>query len=79
MPINSFIRAQNEDIVEWLLRTDSRARLLPAVVPGAPAVDGQLAGTLRFDPVHSRTSGLFIARLTKAPDAGQGSPTRPSE
>eukprot|EP00898_Chlorokybus_atmophyticus_P003905 jgi/Chlat1/4515/Chrsp29S04444 len=62
----SLTRAQNEDIVQWLLDTRTDASL--EAVPNAahwPCRQGDIAHTLRFDPLTSRTGGLFIARVRK--------------
>lgn len=32
-----------------------------------PCKSGQVPKTLRFDPVTSQTSGLFVAKFTKSP------------
>lgn len=74
----SLTRAQNEEVVQWLLDAEPQAELapIPSLSPGSGGADGQLpweeAGlphTLRFNPLTTGTSGLFIARLTKAPPA----------
>eukprot|EP00698_Gefionella_okellyi_P009660 TRINITY_DN2475_c0_g2_i2.p1 TRINITY_DN2475_c0_g2~~TRINITY_DN2475_c0_g2_i2.p1 ORF type:complete len:232 (+),score=64.12 TRINITY_DN2475_c0_g2_i2:601-1296(+) len=62
----SFAKRQNEDVVTWLLDTEPSAKTLPITnLAEAPCVAGSLQHTIRFDPVSSRTSGLFIAKLTK--------------
>lgn len=86
----SFMRAQNEEVVEWLLAREPDASVVPtgllhptdrdavACVPDAgwlweravrspspPCREGGLPNTVRFDPITSGTSGLFIARLMK--------------
>jgi len=33
-----------------------------------PCKSGQIPKTLRFDPLTSRTSGLFVAKFTKKPE-----------
>ncbi|KAK3265763.1 hypothetical protein CYMTET_25578 [Cymbomonas tetramitiformis] len=63
----SFTRAQNEDVVCAVLQeTNGAAELVPIACgeewPGTP---GFLEHTLRFDPRHSNTSGLFVARILK--------------
>ena len=103
----SLTRAQNEDVVQWLLREEPSARVVSAEpgrpqgspVPGAapqdragappgearaveaadakrasapPAVpfgarEGRLRHTLYFSPRQSGTSGLFLAKIYKAP------------
>lgn len=77
----SFCRRQNEDIIAWLLSTVNsfsngdgpqiQAKLLPldeCMIPARiPFVNSTvLKGTLRFEPVKSKTSGLFIAKVTKS-------------
>uniref|UniRef100_A0A7S2TVE5 SAM-dependent MTase RsmB/NOP-type domain-containing protein n=2 Tax=Lotharella oceanica TaxID=641309 RepID=A0A7S2TVE5_9EUKA len=79
----SFCKAQNEEIVSQLLKDFSRARLLspPPLLHPSPSNDSQgsadhkyrpkmglIENTLRFDPITSHTSGLFIARITKDPN-----------
>jgi hypothetical protein len=52
--------------VRWLLSVAPDAQM--EAVPGAaamPARPGSLAHTLRFDPQHSHTSGLFVARVRR--------------
>ncbi|KAJ3179239.1 hypothetical protein HDU85_004928 [Gaertneriomyces sp. JEL0708] len=70
----SFARAQNEEVVAWLLRTESTAAVeeIPDVgsMPVAPTLahefeDVDLSHVVRFSPKESRTSGLFIARIRK--------------
>jgi len=75
----SFCQSQNENIVQWLLSTHS-AVLDPLVVSTShsdtieqrhrsSSVSGRsstiLPGTVYLDPIHSGTSGLFVARITK--------------
>lgn len=38
--------------------------------PSPPALPGAMPGTLRFEPLLSGCSGLFIARITKRDDSG---------
>ncbi|TPX66373.1 hypothetical protein SpCBS45565_g04535 [Spizellomyces sp. 'palustris'] len=70
----SFAKKQNEDIVAWFLERHPDAQLEP--IPGVdkfplarslvndyPEMD--LSYAIRFSPVASRTSGLFIARIRK--------------
>lgn len=69
----SFCRAQNENIVRWLLDTHPTAKLtsppkLHLEKHRFPPTKGSLEGTLRFDPITSNTSGFFLARLTKVTD-----------
>ena len=57
-----------EDVVQWLLGKHSDALVVP--VPGAdnmPCKEGMLRHTLRFYPVDTCTSGLFIAKIMKQP------------
>ena len=62
----SFARAQNEDVVGALLAEEPRARLVPVEgLLAAPCRTGELPHTLRFEPRLSRTSGLFVARISK--------------
>ncbi len=66
----SFCRAQNEDVVRWLLDAfpqDAEPQPFNATerqALGNPC-DGLLPGTLRFDPRTTHSSGLFIAKLHK--------------
>ncbi|XP_024400981.1 uncharacterized protein [Physcomitrium patens] len=62
----SFTRDQNEGVVERFLASHDDAEL-QEVEPARqwPCRPGGLPHTLRFDPVTSHTSGLFIAKLTK--------------
>ena len=65
----SFARAQNEEVVEELLRAEPSAALLPIrTLDDAPCRRGAfLPHTLRFEPRASRTSALFVARIGKRP------------
>uniref|UniRef100_A0A7S2SNQ9 SAM-dependent MTase RsmB/NOP-type domain-containing protein n=1 Tax=Mucochytrium quahogii TaxID=96639 RepID=A0A7S2SNQ9_9STRA len=68
----SFCKTQNEDVVSWLLKKygdqvqlDDLSRQTVGKTQ-APFVNStSLAGTLRFEPCASGTSGLFIAKLSK--------------
>nr|KAJ0212524.1 hypothetical protein LSAT_V11C400213260 [Lactuca sativa] len=62
----SLTHAQNEDVVERFLSLNPCAELL--VIDGSeswPCKSGRIPKTLRFDPLTSRTSGLFVAKFTK--------------
>ena len=61
----SFSLRENERTVGYLLRRETRARLLPLQASNYPnAEPGVLAGTLRIRP-DRLFDGLFLARLTK--------------
>ncbi|KAK9713230.1 hypothetical protein RND81_06G013200 [Saponaria officinalis] len=58
--------AQNEGVVERFLSENSSAELQE--VDGShswPCKSGRIPKTLRFDPVTSQTSGLFVAKFAK--------------
>lgn len=58
--------AQNEDVVEQFLSKNASAELLEIDAAKIwPCKSGRVPNTLRFDPVTSQTSGLFIAKFTK--------------
>lgn len=58
--------AQNEDVVEQFLLQNSSAELLDIeAAKDWPCKSGQIQKTLRFDPLTSQTSGLFVAKFTK--------------
>ncbi|XP_058098501.1 uncharacterized protein LOC131243283 isoform X2 [Magnolia sinica] len=58
--------AQNEDVVEQFLATNPSAELREIdVAKNWPCRSGQIPKTLRFDPLTSQTSGLFIAKFVK--------------
>lgn len=62
----SLTYAQNEDVVEKFLSLNASAELLE--MDGSkswPCKSGRIPKTLRFDPLNSRTSGLFVAKFTK--------------
>ncbi|GAB2224434.1 hypothetical protein Droror1_Dr00005193 [Drosera rotundifolia] len=60
--------AQNEDVVVKFLSGNKLAEL-QEIEAGRkwPCKRGRIAYTLRFDPVTSKTSGLFVAKFTKLP------------
>lgn len=63
----SLTDAQNEAVVEALLKSRATASIIP--IAGAaswPAVPGRLEHTLRFDPLRGDTSGLFLAKVERA-------------
>ncbi len=74
----SFCRAQNEDVVRWLLDAfpqDVESQPFDATerqALGNPP-DGLLPGTLRFDPRTTQSSGLFISKLRKQATASLSS------
>lgn len=58
--------AQNEDVVEQFLSKNASAELLEIDAAKIwPCKSGRVPNTLRFDPLTSQTSGLFIAKFTK--------------
>ncbi|XP_057796199.1 multisite-specific tRNA:(cytosine-C(5))-methyltransferase trm4b [Salvia miltiorrhiza] len=58
--------AQNEDVVERFLSEYASAKLLEIdAAKNWPCRQARVAKTLRFDPVTSSTSGLFVAKFTK--------------
>ncbi|GFY88026.1 S-adenosyl-L-methionine-dependent methyltransferases superfamily protein [Actinidia rufa] len=58
--------AQNENVVEQFLLRNASAELLEIDVAETwPCRSGRIPKTLRFDPMTSRTSGLFVAKFTK--------------
>lgn len=58
--------AQNEEVVEQFLKENASAELQEVEVSkNWPCKNGQLPNTLRFDPLTSQTSGLFVAKFTK--------------
>ncbi|KAM7520079.1 hypothetical protein LguiB_019041 [Lonicera macranthoides] len=60
--------AQNEDVVEQFLLQNSSAELVEIdVAKDWPCKSGRIPKTLRFDPLTSQTSGLFVAKFTKLP------------
>eukprot|EP00966_Prymnesium_polylepis_P248344 5741804-Prymnesium_polylepis.1 len=71
--LRSFARGQNEDVIAAFLEAEPSASLVPVEsLRHAPCREGALRHTLRFDPMTSQTSGLFVAKLTKA-EGGCGS------
>lgn len=51
------------------LASEPSATLVPiGALRDAPCRPGSLPHTLRFDPLTSQTSGLFVARVAKAAD-----------
>ena len=76
----SFSKEQNADVVEWILDQDVGVHKINLHIQKggkAPASDDSVTvdfpaepdphcrGAIRFNPVTSRTSGLFIAVLEK--------------
>lgn len=66
----SLAKRQNEDIVRWFLGREPRAQMVPTgldlAAAGATApADPLLQHALKFNPLNSGTSGLFVACLTK--------------
>lgn len=71
----SFFKSQNEDIVSWLIQFCSGQAVIepipdnetyplaPIVAPTVPCLNSDFM--IRFSPKHSKTSGLFIARIKK--------------
>ncbi|XP_057251523.1 uncharacterized protein LOC104895183 isoform X2 [Beta vulgaris subsp. vulgaris] len=58
--------AQNEEVVERFLLDNSSADLQEIDDSHTwPCKSGRIPKTLRFDPVTSQTSGLFVAKFTK--------------
>ncbi|XP_010275083.1 PREDICTED: uncharacterized protein LOC104610247 isoform X3 [Nelumbo nucifera] len=58
--------AQNEDIVEQFLSQNAHAVLQEIdAAKSWPCRSGRIPNTLRFDPLTSQTSGLFVAKFTK--------------
>ncbi|XP_031257593.1 uncharacterized protein LOC116115600 isoform X2 [Pistacia vera] len=58
--------AQNEDVVEQFLKENAFAELQEIdAAKDWPFRSGRIPKTLRFDPLTSRTSGLFVAKFTK--------------
>ncbi|KAB2618182.1 methyltransferase NSUN5 [Pyrus ussuriensis x Pyrus communis] len=58
--------AQNEDVVKQFLKGHPCAEL--QVIDAAenwPCKNGRVPNTLRFDPLTSKTSGLFVAKFSK--------------
>ncbi|PPR82187.1 hypothetical protein GOBAR_AA38527 [Gossypium barbadense] len=57
--------AQNEDIVEQFLKENASAELQEInEAEEWPRKSGRIPKTLRFDPLTSQTSGLFVAKFT---------------
>ncbi|KAI8828096.1 putative ribosomal RNA small subunit methyltransferase [Chytriomyces cf. hyalinus JEL632] len=66
----SFLKRQNEDIINWFLAANAGCAVLESVpgsdkFPVAKALDGESQHMLRFTPTASNTSGLFVARIRK--------------
>ncbi|TYH78719.1 hypothetical protein ES332_D03G008900v1 [Gossypium tomentosum] len=63
---SSLTVAQNEDIVEQFLKENASAELQEInEAEEWPRKSGRIPKTLRFDPLTSQTSGLFVAKFTK--------------
>jgi 16S rRNA C967 or C1407 C5-methylase (RsmB/RsmF family) len=63
----SFSKAQNEDIIEWFLGSSEYATVeaIPNVIKYPVVMSKTIKHTVYFDPEHSNTSGLFVARIRK--------------
>lgn len=62
----SLTTAQNEGVVEQFLAVTPNAELQQIkAAKDWPCKSGSIQYTLRFDPVTSKTSGLFIAKIAK--------------
>lgn len=62
----AFQRAQNEDVVEWLLVHEPRATTAPIQQAGGwPCTAGGVPHSVRLDPRTSDTSALFICKIVK--------------
>ena len=64
------VQAQNEDVVRWLLDTETTAMLMPPFdgrpVPAVHTAIGDDGGYgVRFYPKTSGTSGFFLTKITK--------------
>jgi len=60
--------AQNENVVQRFLSTQPSADLRKIGLANTwPCRSGGIPKTLRFDPVTSQTSGLFVAKFSKLP------------
>ncbi|KAG6645564.1 rRNA (cytosine-C(5))-methyltransferase NOP2C [Carya illinoinensis] len=58
--------AQNEDVVEQFLKDHASAELQEVEdAKNWPCKSGRIPKTLRFDPLKSQTSGLFVAKFMK--------------
>ncbi|MCO5549211.1 hypothetical protein L7F22_002677 [Adiantum nelumboides] len=64
----SLTNAQNEEVVETFLSGHSNAELVEieeCQKSNWPCENGKLPHTLRFNPISSSTSGLFLAKIKK--------------
>ncbi|CAB5192698.1 unnamed protein product [Rhizophagus irregularis] len=70
----SLSKKQNEDVIEWFLANYKNARLetIPNIanLKTAPLKVNEYNNTdlfklVRFDPIHSNTSGFFVAKIRK--------------
>ncbi|XAR73767.1 16S rRNA (cytosine(967)-C(5))-methyltransferase [Bertholletia excelsa] len=58
--------AQNEDVVDQFLSQNASAELIEIeAAKDWPCQSGRIPKTLRFDPMTSSTSGLFVAKFKK--------------
>ncbi|WCJ32638.1 Ribosomal RNA small subunit methyltransferase F [Euphorbia peplus] len=59
--------SQNEDVIEKFLKENPSAELQGIdAARDWPCKSGRIPETLRFDPLSSETSGLFVAKFTKS-------------
>ncbi|RHZ89839.1 hypothetical protein Glove_9g291 [Diversispora epigaea] len=70
----SLSRKQNEDVIEWFLlnhKDEAKLEIIPDIENFnlAPKIINSnqdlLSNVVRFDPIHSNTSGFFLARIRK--------------
>uniref|UniRef100_A0ACD6AF71 Uncharacterized protein n=1 Tax=Avena sativa TaxID=4498 RepID=A0ACD6AF71_AVESA len=62
--------AQNENVVQQFLSRYPSAELIKIDSAGSwPCRSGSIEKTLRFDPLTSQTSGLFVAKFVKLPSS----------
>lgn len=58
--LSPLVRQKNEHV------TFEQSNELSLLLRDGPWIEGGIPGTIRFDPITSKTGGLFIARFTKS-------------
>eukprot|EP01080_Neovahlkampfia_damariscottae_P011663 gene11663-4900_t len=64
----SFLKQENEDVIQWLLEVEKNAFISKPenhLNEGLKYNEGSLKGTIRLDPITSKTSGFFLCRIGK--------------